>query len=148
MGNAAFSLAGLGFWLAVAIMVSAVIWSVVRSRQMKHELKLKILEKGQDLDPALLERLLEAEARPAQLPPKSVADQNREAGGTIGFIFLVAGLMFAFVGMIREAGLSWPLIGLGIFSFAFGYLCWHNTMREYVALRAEEKAAAARQDQA
>lgn len=140
MENASLGLAGLGFWLAIAIVAVAVIWSVVRNQQMKHELKLKLLEKGRDLDPELLAKLLAVDSRAMPVQQKSVADQNRESGGFIGFLFLVAGLIFALVGLIRGEA-NWPLVGLGAFSFAFGYLCWYNTMREYNHLKAEEKAA-------
>lgn len=58
--------------------------------------------------------------------------------GFIGWMFLLAGLMFAFVGMIRQ-DVSWPLVGLGAFSFAFGWWCWIAADREYKRAKAEEK---------
>ncbi|MCC6201539.1 MAG: hypothetical protein IT494_00875 [Gammaproteobacteria bacterium] len=111
--------------VAIALIVFAIVWTwaLVRNQQMKHELKLKVLEKGRDVDPQLLASLLAVDRGRAPPPQKSVAEQHRDAGGFIGFLFLVAGLIFAFVGMVRGPELSWPLLGLGAFSFAFGYRC-------------------------
>lgn len=131
-------LAGLGFWLAIAVIGIGVIWATVKKQQMKHELKLKLLEKGQGMDPDLLAKLLAVDSPRVPMPQKSVAEQHREGGGVIGFLFLVAGLIFAFVGMLRSE-FSWPLVGLGAFSFAFGYRCWIGTMKEYQQEKAEEK---------
>ncbi len=58
MNGAPLGLTGLGFWLALALVVISVVWAVVKKQQMKHELTLKLLEKGQGLDTELLAKLL------------------------------------------------------------------------------------------
>lgn len=131
-------LTGASFWLAIAFIVLAIVWLFVKKQQMKHELTLKLLEKGKDIDQELLAKLLAADKPGPSVQQKSMADQNREGGGVVGLIFLVAGLMFAFVGMMRDP-VSWLVIGLGAFSFAFGYLCWVNTHKEYQQAKADEK---------
>lgn len=147
-----------GFWLGIALVVVAYIWAEVREKQMKHELTLKLLDQGQGVDQELLSKLLAVQKQTAPAAPKPLAEQRRAEGGLMGFIFLVAGLIFTFVGIrgslqytmleIAPGTLtrvpdgtspSWLLIGLGAFTFAFGYLCWHNTMKEYAQLKAEEK---------
>lgn len=45
-------LTGFGFWLAIALVAIACIWALVKNQQMKHELRLKLLEKGQEVDAA------------------------------------------------------------------------------------------------
>lgn len=106
---------------------------------MKHELTLKLLEKGQGVDMELLAKLLATDYSRVPIQQKSVAQQNFEGGGFVGFLFLAAGLIFAFVGMVRGPELSWPLLGLGAFSFVFGYMCWLGAMKEYRQEKAEEK---------
>ena len=56
-----------------------------------------------------------------------------------GLMFLMAGLFIALSGMVGDDGTSWPRIGLGAFSFVFGYWCWVGTMKEYERAKAEEK---------
>ncbi len=159
-------LAGLGFWVAVAAIGLGFIWSSVKKQQMKHEMTLKLLEKGQSVDQELLAKLLAADKPGAAMEPKSVIEQQRDAGGVIGFLFLVAGLIFAFVGILgtgselvagppgptgvplmvfEDKGPSWLLIGLGAFTFLFGWLCWVGGMKEYHRAKAEEKQAEEKQ---
>jgi hypothetical protein len=139
MNDASLGLTGFGFWLAIAFIVLAIVWLLVKKQQMKLELTLKLLEKGQNMDPELLAKLLAADSSRVPIQQKSAAEEHRAAGGFIGFIFLVAGLIFALVGMLRGPELHWPLIGLGAFSFVFGYLCWLGAMKEYQQEKAEEK---------
>jgi hypothetical protein len=151
----------IGFWLGVAIVIVGLIWSDIKKRQMQHELTLRLLEKGQNVDQELLSKLLAAHKTEPPAPQKPVSEQRRAEGGLTGLIFLIAGLIIAAIGIaggselapvpgtelrpgvpmmsFQDSGPSWLLIGLGAFSFAFGWLCWHNTMKEYNQLRAEEK---------
>ena len=139
MDNTPLALTGFGFWLAMAVIVVAIIWAIVKNQQMKHELKMKLLDKGQDLDPSLLAKLLAADAAGARAQPKSVAEQQREGSGLVGLIFMIAGLVFAFNAIVRHPDPSWPLLSLGAFSFAFGWLCWIMAGKEYERAKAEEK---------
>lgn len=132
-------LIGFGFWMAVAIIVVALVWAAVRKQQMKHDLTLKLLEKGQGMDPELLNRVLASENARLPVQQKSFAEQSRDGGYFVGFLFLVAGLGIALGGALRDPEPSWLQIGLGAFSFAFGYWCWLGTEREYRRVKAEEK---------
>lgn len=139
------TLLGFAFWFSVLAIAFSLIQAWVKKQQMKHELTLKLLEKGKDLDPELLAKLLGSDKPGVPPPPKSIAEQHREGSGMIGWMFQIAGLMIAFVGMVRH-DFSWPLIGLGAFSFAFGWLCWIGAGKEYEKAKAEEKLAASRRD--
>lgn len=139
MNNADLGLTGFGFWLAIALIVIAIIWAVVRFRQMKHELTLKLLERGQDIDPQLLANLLASDRTAVAAPQKTGAELHRDQGGFTGFLLVAAGLVFALISMLRGSGLSWPLLGLGAFTFLFGWLTWHRTHQEYLREKAEEQ---------
>lgn len=134
--NAPLGLTGLGFWLALALVAISIVWAAVRKQQMKHELTLKLLEKGQGVDTELLAKVLAPDSTRAQ---KSAAEQHREGGGFIGFFFVASGLMISFVAMMRQSGLSWPLLGLGAFSILLGIWVWHGTMKEYNSRKEVEK---------
>ncbi len=155
-------LAGLGFWLALAAIGLGFIWSSVKKQQMKHEMTLKLLEKGQGVDQELLAKLLASDK--LAVAQKSIAEQHREGGGVAGFLFLVAGLILAAIGIMgsselvpvslqgtqqapgtvpmmafESTGPNWLLVGLGVFSFLFGYLAIRGAIKEYEKAKAEEK---------
>ena len=136
MNGAPLGLTGLGFWLALALVVISIVWAVVKKQQMKHELTLKLLEKGQGLDPELLAKLLAPDRARGQ---KSVAEQHRDDGGTGGFMLILCGLAIAFVAMMGHSGLSWPLLGLGAFTFLFGNWVLIGTIKEYNRQKEAEK---------
>ena len=136
MNGAPLGLTGLGFWLALALVVISIVWAVVKKQQMKHELTLKLLEKGQGLDPELLAKLLAPDRARGQ---KSVAEQHRDDGGTGGFMLILCGLAIAFVAMMGHSGLSWPLLGLGAFTFLFGNWVLVGTIKEYNRQKEAEK---------
>jgi 4-hydroxybenzoate polyprenyltransferase len=138
MNGLPLGLTGLGFWLAVAVVVITIIWALVKKQQMKHELTLKLLEKGQTLDADLLARLI-APASAGTAAQKSAADLNREGGGFVGLIFVMSGLVIAFVALVHQSGMSWPLLGLGVFTFLFGNYIWRQTIKEYYMRKEAEK---------
>jgi hypothetical protein len=123
----------------VALVVVAIVWAVVRRQQMKHELTLKLLENGQSVDTTLLVKLMAADNPRHAAQQKTGAELHRDQGGFTGFIFILAGLIFALVAMLRGPGVSWPLLGLGAFTFLFGWWTWHVTHKEYLREKAEEK---------
>ena len=127
------------FWLAIAFIVLAIVWLLVKKQQMKHELTLKLLEKGQSMDQELLAKLLAADGSRVPIQQKSAAQQQRDASGAAGFLFVVAGLVFACIGMLRGPELSWPLIGLGAFSFAYGNWIFHSALRNICRQRPKKK---------
>lgn len=132
-----YQFSSFGFWLALALVVVAIIWAAVRKQQMRHELTLKLLEKGgQGVDPELLSKLIAPQGGRLQ---KSAAEQHREGGGVVGFLFVLVGLMISFVAMARHDGPSWSLLGLGVFSVLLGIWIWHGTMKEYQAQKELEK---------
>ena len=136
-----YTSSGHFIWLAVAFVFlgAAFVWAGVKKQQMKHEMTLKLLDKGKDLDPELIAKLLAVDKPAVVVPAKSDAQANREGGGVVGLMFLMAGLFIALSGMVGDDGTSWPRIGLGAFSFVFGYWCWVGTMKEYERAKAEEK---------
>ena len=56
--EAAAGLAGLGFWLFLAAVVVAGIWSDARKRESQQETLRRVVESGQQLDVAVVDRML------------------------------------------------------------------------------------------
>jgi hypothetical protein len=163
MNDAPSGLTEFGFWLAVAIIVVAIVWAGVKKQQMKHELTLKLLEKGEGMDKEFLAKLLASHN--ASVPQKSPAQQNREGGFFVGFLFLAAGLALFSVGIVSMRGprplpvfrpgqgmvfqtppapegteFAWMLwMGLGVLAFAFGCWCWFRSEKEFKRAKAEEE---------
>ena len=50
--------APLGFWLFLACLVLACFWSDARKRETQQETLRRIVESGQELDPAMIDKLL------------------------------------------------------------------------------------------
>jgi hypothetical protein len=50
--------APLGFWLFLACLVVACFWSGARKRETQQETLRRIVESGQELDPAMIDKLL------------------------------------------------------------------------------------------
>jgi hypothetical protein len=143
MDNIPLGLTGFGFWLAIALIVIAIVWAVVKKQQMKHELTLKLLEKGQGVDQALLEKLLASGRPEVRAQPKSIAEEHLNGGSFMTLLFVVPGLIMMAVGALREdGGPNWLLIALGAFAFVYGNLCWRGAYKRYLVEKAEEKAEA------
>ena len=137
MNGATSGLIGFGFWLALALVVIALIWAAVRKQEMRHELTLKLLEKGTAVDPELLAKLLAAnDSRPIR--QKSAAEERLAGGGFVFFLFAISGLILMVVGIVRSSEPSWLLIGLGALSFLFGNLAIRGAYKEYRREKAEE----------
>lgn len=51
-------LASLGFWIFVAALIVASIWDGVRKREAQHETLRRLMESGQPVDQALMDKLL------------------------------------------------------------------------------------------
>ena len=58
MSGAAAGLGALGFWLFIAAIVVAGIWYDARRRESQQETLRRVVESGQAIDPAVLDRLL------------------------------------------------------------------------------------------
>lgn len=100
-------LAALGFWLFVAAVIVVSIWATVRRRDMQTHLLQRMLESGQKIDQALLDRMF---------PPRSSAR-------TAGFVLVVLGFSMAGMGL---AGTSYPIVVLGALAFLCGAYVWRK----------------------
>src|SRR5687768_11746635 len=133
MDNIPLGLTGFGFWLAIALIVIVIVWAVVKKQQMKHELTLKLLEKGQGVDQELLVRLLVSDKPGVQVPPKSIAEEHLNGGSFMTLLFVVPGVIMMAAGVMREdGGPNWLLVGVGAFSFVYGNLCWRGAYKRYL----------------
>ncbi|HTR01479.1 MAG TPA: hypothetical protein VMH83_15885 [Candidatus Acidoferrum sp.] len=164
MSDLGVGLKELGFWLGLAIVIVAFIWAGEKKKQRDHELKLKLLEKGDGLDKDLLEKLLTSDKPGTFSTPKSAIERRRQEKGIGVFLFLVSGLLFGFMGIAMhgnkmqpvegaagrggiplmtmvDTGPNWVLVGLGMFCFVFGCLFWLYAEWDYKRAKAEAKAA-------
>lgn len=106
-------------------------WYIHARERMRHELVLKLLESGQALDAATVDRLL-APTPPAALAPAKPGDP-RDPYRNGGFVYFVIGfgtLLFAFT---RAGGVSYPVLALGLVPFAVAFRVWAATEREFRA---------------
>lgn len=76
MGNAA-SMGALGFWLFLAAVVVAGIWFDARKRESQQETLRRIVESGQRLDPAMIDKFIKSGSEGNR------ADQDLKIGGLI-----------------------------------------------------------------
>ena len=100
-------LAALGFWIFLAAVVVAGIWYGVRERQAQHETLRRMLDSGQSIDQALMERLL-----PPRGGDSTRLERDLKVGGLI-VLFVAAGLALLgwFIGMQFT---QWLLPMLGV----------------------------------
>jgi hypothetical protein len=70
-------LAALGFWMFVAAVVVAGIWSDIRKRESQQETLRRVVESGQKIDAALIDKMV------GSVKGDSHADQDLKVGGTI-----------------------------------------------------------------
>jgi hypothetical protein len=120
-------LAGLGFWLFLGLvssaLVVAVFWARTREHQMRHNLILKLLETGKSLDPETLDKLLAPPRAPAAHASRAPRDPRAgyRHGNSIFFWMGFATLVYAF---LRDAGPSYPLIAVGALPIVAAILGW------------------------
>ena len=81
----AAGLGAMGFWLFIAAVVVAGIWFDVRKRESQQETLRRVVESGQHLDPAMIDKLLAAGGGPSRI------DRDLKVGGLI-VIFVSPGL--------------------------------------------------------
>ncbi|HVZ21932.1 MAG TPA: hypothetical protein VG871_12750 [Vicinamibacterales bacterium] len=122
---------GLVFLAIVAsVAIVTVFWYSYARERMRHELVMKVLERGDAIDPATLDRLL---SRPqAGAPPQRPKDPRE--GPRIGFFidFLIGffTLVYAFT---RPAGIAWPLVLLGLLPLVLAFYVSTVSEREFRA---------------
>ena len=116
MGNAA-GLGAMGFWLFIAAIVVAGIWFDARKRETQQETLRRIVESGQHLDPAMIDKLLAAGGGPSR------PDRDLKIGGLI-VIFVAPGLAILgwflsrlqpkILGVMLGVSLLVGLVGIGL----------------------------------
>ena len=116
--EAAAGLGALGFWLFLAAMVVACIWSGARKRESQQETLRRVVESGQHLDVAVIDRLLAASGD-SQSP-----DQDLKVAGII-VMFVAPGLLVLgwFLGRFNDkifdtmlgVGSLVMLVGIGLY---------------------------------
>ena len=102
------SLGALGFWIFIAAIVVAGIWSDARKREIQQETLRRIVESGKDVDAAMLDKLIAAgrgDARP---------DKDLKTSGII-MLFIAPGLAVLgyFMGELAEELFS-MLLGVSL----------------------------------
>ncbi len=96
------SLGALGFWIFVAAVVVAGIWSDARKREIQQETLRRIVESGKEFDAAMLDKIVAAGSG------NTHPDQDLKASGII-MISIAPGL--AVLGWFLSA-LAEPLLGI------------------------------------
>jgi hypothetical protein len=101
----------VAFWTFVAIcVVAGAASSVMRNRETQKTIR-QAIEKGQTLDPATLERLLQTNA-----PPPSAAPQTRFGLITGGLVMVCVGVGLAVMGWfisLDKPEAFHPMLGVG-----------------------------------
>ncbi len=116
--EAAAGLAALGFWLFLAAVVVAGIWFNARKRESQQETLRRVVESGQQLDVAVIDRMLAASGD-SERP-----DRDLKVAGII-VIFAAAGMPVLgwFLGRFNDkifevmigVGLLVLIIGIGLY---------------------------------
>jgi hypothetical protein len=125
MNEAISGLGALGFWLFLAILVVAIAWAIVRKAQIRQDALIRIVESGQDLDKEIIEKVFSVTPRKNYQPIDYIRDGSTGAGMTF-FI----GFFTAFAGFVWEGGISYPIVGLGIFAILYAMLSLHGIKKE------------------
>lgn len=95
-------LAALAFWGFIASVVVSGVWYSVRERDAQHETMRRLIESGQTIDQALVDKILHGDNRP---------DRQLKIGGLIT-IFVAPGLaILAWFLSKLAAPLLFPLLG-------------------------------------
>ncbi len=101
-------LAALAFWGFVATIIVAGIWYDIRKRQAQHETLRRIIESGQPLDQALMDKLLSLSGGGGG---ERLDRDLRVAGLIVLFVAPGLALLGVFVGLESEEALL-PLLGV------------------------------------
>jgi hypothetical protein len=124
----------LGVWLFLTVVSSvtivAVFWYVRSRDQMRHELVLKLLESGQPFDSATLDKVLSKPTGPA---PVNRPPDPRDGYRNGGFVFFLMGFCTLALAVTRSAGVSYPLIALGLLALALAFRVWWLGDRDFRA---------------
>lgn len=69
--------------------------------------------------------------RKGTLPTLKHERDPRDAYLTGGFVFFQIGYGTTFIGLIRSAGVSYPIVALGVFLIGMCFYVWHQGNKEY-----------------
>ena len=113
--EAAAGLAGLGFWLFLAAVVVANVLAASRKRESQQETLRRIVESGQHLDVAVIDRMLGANGGSERRP-----DRELKVSGII-VMFVAPGLLILgwFLGRFNDKAFH-LMIGVGLLVFIVG----------------------------
>jgi len=122
-------LAALGFWMFVAAVVVSGIWSDIRKRESQQETLRRIVESGQKIDAALIDKMV------GSVKGISTADRDLKVSGIItmsvspGLFLLgyfITGLdlerLRVFIGLSLLVG----IVGLGLFASGMMVARWRK----------------------
>src|SRR4030095_16353670 len=127
--------AAIAVWVFLTVVTSTaivVVFWYARSRErMRHELTLKLLERGEALDSATLDKLLFSQRRPAASDPATRPPDPRDAYRSAGFIFFLIGFFTLAFAFTRAEGVSYPLIVLGLLPLVLAFRVWALGDREF-----------------
>ena len=120
-------LAALGFWMFIACVVVSGIWSDIRKRESAQETLRRVVESGQQIDVALIEKMM------GSAKGKSHADRDLKVSGIITMsvapgLFLLGYFVStgdkdhqgAFIGIALLVG----IVGLGLYFAGMLYARW------------------------
>ncbi len=119
-------MAGAAFWGFMAVVVVAGIWRQIAARREAEETMRLAIEKGQQLDPALVDKLMR--------PPQRHGPEGLLVGGGV---MLASGIglpvMGYFISMGGNSEALYPLIGVGCLTSLVGLslLCFGVLFRKW-----------------
>ena len=130
MGTGA-GLGALGFWLFIATIVAVGVWSNIRNRESQHETIRRAIESGQDIDPELVDKLLDLTGTSSK-----ELDRDLKVSGWI-VLFLAPGMVLLGYGLSKvEDGIFPILLGvsglmiflsIGMFVAAYMVKRWYSS---------------------
>lgn len=96
----------LGFWLFLATVVVAGIWYGIREREAQHETLRRMIDGGQTIDPALLNRLL-----PHGVGSSRRLARNLQIGGLIVLLVAPGLALLGWLANLQTGGWLLPMLG-------------------------------------
>jgi Flp pilus assembly protein TadB len=106
---------GMAFWVFMAVAAVAGIVSDYKKRQLELEPLRAAIERGQQLDPAIIERLMAREQREQEINP-----MHLQVGGIISIAASVG--LAALAGLVSQVlpGALFPILGAGVLVMCVG----------------------------
>ena len=122
---------GLSLTVVSSVAIVTVFKYVSARDQMRHELILKLLESGHAIDSATLDKLLSSHQAPAAPNQPTPPPDPRDAARHAGFIFFLLGFFTLVFAVTRSAGVSFPIVALGLLPLALAFGAWAAGEREF-----------------